>query len=101
MAEFLCLRCGTSMRFRGQEKLQLGQTGWILGDLPNLIAGGLRVTILECPHCGKLEFFSGNAEGLPESDLPQRTCPKCGAQHDFDYPKCPLCGYTYGTNDEF
>ena len=56
-----------------------------------------------CPHCGKLEFFSGKAEvdGYGGSELPQRTCPKCGAEHDFDYPKCPLCGYVYGTKDEF
>lgn len=103
MAQFNCLRCGTAMRFVGQEKLQLGKTGWLLGDLPNLLAGALEVSIVECPHCGKLEFFSGNAVSMEGADasLPQRTCPKCGAEHDFDYPKCPLCGYTYGLQDEF
>ena len=25
----------------------------------------------------------------------QRTCPKCGESHDFDYPKCPKCKYNY------
>jgi len=25
--------------------------------------------------------------------LPQRKCPRCGKSHDFDYPKCPFCGY--------
>ena len=39
--------------------------------------------------------------GHSGSELPQRTCPKCGAEHDLDYPKCPLCGYVYGTKDEF
>ena len=103
MAQLRCLRCGAKMRFAGQEKLQLGKTGWLSGDLPNLLAGALSVSIMECPHCGKLEFFSGRADvdGYGGSDLPQRTCPKCGAEHDFDYPKCPLCGYVYGTKDEF
>lgn len=103
MARFACLRCGAEMRFVGQEKLQLGKTGWLLGDLPNLISGALDVTILECSHCGKLEFFSGKSaiDDGGDSRLPQRTCPKCGAEHDFDYPKCPLCGYEYGARDKF
>ncbi len=29
------------------------------------------------------------------SALPQRKCPKCGKNHDFDYPKCPFCNYDY------
>ena len=59
MAQFDCLRCGTAMRFVGQEKLQLGQASWLLGDWPNLVAGALEVSIMACPYCGKLEFFSG------------------------------------------
>lgn len=27
--------------------------------------------------------------------LPQRKCPKCGKEHDFDYHKCPYCGFDY------
>lgn len=30
-----------------------------------------------------------------EDSLPQKTCPKCGNRHDFDYPKCPNCGHKY------
>ena len=105
MPEFDCLRCGTAMRFVGQEKLQLGQTSWLLGDWPNLVAGSLKVSIMACPHCGKLEFFSGGdvapTVDIGDSDLPQRTSPVCGTHHDFDYPKCPLCGYTYGPQDEY
>ena len=52
MAQLRCLRCGTEMRFAGQEKIQLGKTGWLAGDLPNLLAGALAVSILECPLCG-------------------------------------------------
>ena len=46
MAQFDCLRCGTAMCFVGQEKLQLGQTSWLLGDWPNLVAGALKVSIM-------------------------------------------------------
>lgn len=28
-------------------------------------------------------------------ELPQKKCPKCGKAHDFDYPKCPFCDFSY------
>ena len=34
-----CLRCGRTMEFLMRENIQLGKTGWILGDLGNLMAG--------------------------------------------------------------
>lgn len=34
-------------------------------------------------------------ETVTEDVLPQRTCPVCGKDHDFDYPKCPHCGHHY------
>ena len=46
MKDLKCLRCGTSMDFLGEENLQLGKTGWLLGDLPNLFAGALKVKFL-------------------------------------------------------
>ena len=27
--------------------------------------------------------------------VPQIKCPKCGIEHDFDYPKCPNCKHKY------
>lgn len=94
-----CLRCGTQMRFASREKLQLGQTGWILGDLPNLIAGSLETAIYFCPKCGKLEFYCVESpekqNSYSHAELPQKKCPKCGRQHDFDFPKCPYCNYNY------
>ena len=36
MAQFDCLRCGAPMRFVGQERLQLGKTSWLFGDLPRM-----------------------------------------------------------------
>ena len=88
MPHFDCLRCGTAMQFVGQHKLQLGKTSWLFGDLPNLMAGALEVSIMACPACGKLEFFTGGAVRHG------------GFRHDFDYPKCPLCGHTYTGADE-
>lgn len=80
------------MKCIAREKLQLGQTGWILGDLPNLLAGALDAEIFTCSQCGKIEFY------LPENsenDVPQVQCPECGNKHDFDYPRCPICKYDY------
>ena len=57
-----CLRCGTGMQFIKHEKFQLGQTGWVLGDLPNLFAGAMEIEIYVCPKCGKLEFFQPGSD---------------------------------------
>lgn len=87
-----CLRCGAEMRFVMREKVQLGQTGWVLGDLPNLIAGAMPVDLYACPDCGKLELFQ------PETSaeaLPQKQCPACGAVIDFDYGRCPRCKHEF------
>ena len=35
-----CLRCGGTMELLRREFLQLGKTGWVLGDLDNLLTGG-------------------------------------------------------------
>ena len=60
-----CLRCGGTMELLRREFLQLGKTGWVLGDLDNLLAGALDVDILCCSDCGKLEFFRGDlARGM-------------------------------------
>lgn len=45
MKNLHCLRCGGAMSFLGKEQLQLGKTGWLLGDLPNLFAGALEVEL--------------------------------------------------------
>ena len=91
MEEMKCLRCGTQMQAIGQERLQLGNAGLLLGSLPNVLAGSIRVSICACPRCGKLEFFRVPEE--PEDDTPQVTCPRCGCRHDFDCLRCPNCGY--------
>jgi len=89
-----CLRCGEPMKLIKREYLQLGKTGQLPGVWGNFLAGALYVTIMACPKCGKLEFFS--AEGLePEetgSGIAQIKCQNCGRKHDMDDPKCPFCG---------
>lgn len=39
MNKFTCPRCNEEMQYLSRERLQLGKTGWILGDLPNLLSG--------------------------------------------------------------
>lgn len=90
-----CLRCGGTMELLRREFLQLGKTGWVLGDLDNLLAGALDVDILCCSDCGKLEFFRGEWSELedPEgSGIARMECPSCGRSYELDSPKCPFCG---------
>lgn len=34
-------------------------------------------------------------KAIVDDTLPQRKCPQCGKDHDFDYPQCPHCGHHY------
>ena len=117
-----CLRCDAAMRFGMQQKFQLGQTGFLLGDWPNLLAGALELEVWFCPKCGKVEFFvpgsselpveqeesaqtgdfdfvgslvSEGIDGIDNEGMPQKKCPVCGQLHDFDYPRCPYCKHDY------
>ena len=91
-----CLRCGNRMNYIGTEDFQLGKTGFFLGDLPNLFAGAMRLSVYRCPSCGKVEFFSFEPmESEEEYEIPQVRCPRCKQMHDMDYPKCPFCGHDY------
>ena len=116
MRKIECLRCGCAMKFGMQQKFQLGQTGFLLGDWPNLLAGALELEVWFCPKCGKAEFFvPGSGVREPETEefdfvgsmvhqdidavsadgMPQKKCPTCGKAHDFDYPRCPYCKDDY------
>lgn len=87
-----CLRCEGKMSSIGVEKIQLGQTGLLFGMWNNMLAGSLEVEIFICSKCRKIEFY-GNNTAVYENDTPQKRCPHCGEEHDFDYPKCPFCKY--------
>ena len=117
-----CLRCDAAMKFGMQQKFQLGQTSFLLGDWPNLMAGALELEVWFCPKCGKVEFFVPGSSDRPEhheeparsgefdfvesvvsegidavsaDGMPQKKCPTCGKEHDFDFPKCPYCKHDY------
>ena len=92
--EVNCLRCNATMHYLKDEKIQLGQTGWLLGDLPNLWAGAMEVAIYVCPNCGKIELFQTELEEARDR-MAQKQCPRCGKRHDLDDPKCPFCKYDY------
>jgi hypothetical protein len=55
-----CTSCSGDMPSIGVRKIQLGQTGFLLGDLPNLIAGALEVEIFACAQCGKIELYQAS-----------------------------------------
>ncbi len=90
-----CLRCGGEMGFVKTEHIQLGKIGGIIGTLDNMLAGAMLVDIYCCRDCRRLEFFRQDADEFDEQTTPQRKCPNCGREHDFDYPKCPFCSYDY------
>ena len=88
-----CANCGGDMDFLGEEDLQLGQYGFFLGHLSNLLSGSLEVELWECPDCGKLDFYRQSGSGAEdEGHMAQTACPACGREHDLDDPKCPFCG---------
>jgi len=82
------------MLYIRSEKLQLGETGLLMGHLSNLVSGALDVDIYTCKECGKIEFFQTESN-LDTEDIAQKECPNCGETHDFDYAKCPFCKYDY------
>lgn len=110
--ELDCLRCGTRMNYIRREKFQMGEAGWLLGDLPHLIKGAMELDVYSCPFCGKVEFFQVTGDGEVSQmenpgngeteffqtmgeELPQVKCPVCGKVHDFDYGRCPFCKHEY------
>lgn len=54
-----------------------------------------------CLITGLITFFVGlfipmhKKDPIMDDELPQRKCPRCGKNHDFDYPQCPHCNYDY------
>ena len=77
----------------GQEHLQMGKYGWILGGLDNLISGALTVDIYCCSQCKKLEFYAVEPpEEETEDSIARTPCPYCGQLHEMDDAKCPHCG---------
>lgn len=87
-----CLRCGSEMNSLGTEMIQLGKAGYFTGTWRNILSGALEVEIYICSNCGKVEFYTCDAQNK-ENEFPQVKCPNCGQYHDFDYPKCPFCNY--------
>lgn len=119
MRTLKCLRCGGQMKFGMQQKFQMGEAGFLTGDWPHLLAGALELEVWFCPGCGKVEFFTpGSRNRTSQQDegeafdfvgslvnesidsigmdgMPQKKCPTCGKEHDFDFPKCPYCKHDY------
>ena len=89
-----CANCGVELQFLKRENIQLGKTGLLLGDWPNLLAGAQDLEFWVCPNCRKLDFYVPETQAMPgeEGTMAQTACPVCGTRHDLDDPKCPRCG---------
>ena len=88
-----CAACGIKLEFLKREHIQLGKTGFLLGDWPNLLAGALDAEIWVCPGCGKLDFYLARPEEeMGTCGIAKVRCSACGVEYDMDYPKCPNCG---------
>lgn len=60
-----------------------------------LIVGSLTAFVIACIQDRE---HRRSYQVLPETayDMPgQVTCPVCGKEHDFDYPRCPFCKHKY------
>lgn len=92
--ELKCLRCENEMSYFSRETIQLGEASFLFGQLPNLMAGAMEADIYVCKKCGKIEFFTVNAE-KKDDEIAKVKCPSCGTVHDMDDPKCPFCKHSY------
>lgn len=63
-----CLRCDGTMASTGEHKFQLGEHGFLFGDLSHLFRGALKVEIFLCQKCGKLEFFATQDSPFTQQD---------------------------------
>ena len=54
-----------------------------------------------CLIAGVIVFVVGlfipmhKKDAVLDDSLPQKACPQCHKDHDFDFPQCPHCGYDY------
>jgi len=52
-----CLRCGGEMLRRGQQQFKLGEETFFFSDINRLASGSMTLEMLQCEHCGKVEFY--------------------------------------------
>lgn len=76
MENFNCVYCNEQMQFLAREEIQLGKTGFLMGSIPNALAGTLEVDIYMCPYCRKLEFYAVE-DGDDECECEGECCCEC------------------------
>ena len=92
MMEKRCSNCGGIMQYLGDDKIQLGQAGLLLGHLSNLWHGALYVEIWECPECGKLDLYRGEGPREEEGHMAQTVCPIVEQSMTWTTPNVPIAG---------
>ena len=69
---------------------------WVLGVavtytiLYFVVKAAVRDAIIEARHIGEADDKKGEDTGISKI-----ICPKCGKNHDIDFPKCPYCKRQY------
>ncbi len=97
IAKETCLRCGGRMELIKRDSIQLGSTGFLFGNLGNLLSGSLDVDIYACAGCGKIELYTAvpERENVSDAGPTEITCPRCGTTHNYYDLDCPSCGHRY------
>ena len=117
----LCRRCNGNMQYG---KAHFSRNSASLTDIlfgtkveftvNNYTVDNCSVTSQDGWYCGRCGIFTvefdvreqNNAMPLYENgldsdfneeidDIPDKSCPDCGASTDIDYPRCPECGYIF------
>ena len=86
-----CGNCGKEMEFLGEEQIQLGQVGVVLGHLSNLLSGSLDVELWECYNCGKIDFYRQGSTVLVATEDKSGTTVRLYLAVGFERMPTQLC----------
>ncbi|MCC8075372.1 MAG: hypothetical protein LIO95_05430 [Clostridiales bacterium] len=87
----LCPNCGCEVFKQDSVFIRTGR----VQVMKEVLHSGFAADVYCCPSCGKLELYKPEQQNVSTPGTAQRTCPQCGNRHDFDYSRCPLCGFEY------
>ncbi len=90
MEKRICPNCGCELLKQDSVFIRTGKVQL----MKEITHSGFPADVYCCPSCGKLELYKPEQQYATPGTA-QRTCPQCGSRHDFDYSRCPVCGFEY------